>query len=594
MRFDRAVRSISFLIFLFSFQSFAQGAPSRTEILPLSQVRPGMQGVAYTVFQGTKPEPMALEVLGILRNALGPKNDLILIRLQGEKPDYTGVVAGMSGSPVYVDGKLLGALSYRIGVFTKEPIAGVTPIEQMLEINELDRTLPAITAADRNDTNAKDSMSGAGTAPPAFESYARTLTPIGAPLVFNGFSEETLRRFGPQIASAGLLPVMGIGTTSDAKQPEPIEPGSSVGIVLVRGDMDISATCTVTYEDAERLLACGHPLLGFGQVDMPMTKSTVITTLASEYNSFKIASTTETVGTFRQDRATGVMGRFDQQARMVPVTVNFRGGAKDRQFHYEMLNSPRLTPLVMMITVFNALQSLNEHGENVSYRLHGAITVKGFPKVTMQNMYASADAIPTPFLAALGIGEKFSRIYNNLYQEPQIDGVEMNFEQIQDRRVANLELARTSVVEARPGDLVTIEAVLRPYRGERVVRRIPVRIPMSAARGTLRILVSDGDTLDRVRKAPALNRKLDLAATIAALNKDRTNSRLYVSLLDQNPQALVEDKVLPTLPLSVMNVMDGLRGTQDMVVLNESAVQESSVALDFVVSGAQVITITIK
>ncbi|MBI2682185.1 MAG: hypothetical protein HYX26_03040 [Acidobacteriales bacterium] len=504
MRFDRAVRSISFLIFLFSFQSFAQGAPSRTEILPLSQVRPGMQGVAYTVFQGTKPEPMALEVLGILRNALGPKNDLILIRLQGEKPDYTGVVAGMSGSPVYVDGKLLGALSYRIGVFTKEPIAGVTPIEQMLEINELDRTLPAITAADRNDTNAKDSMSGAGTAPPAFESYARTLTPIGAPLVFNGFSEETLRRFGPQIASAGLLPVMGIGTTSDAKQPEPIEPGSSVG------------------------------------------------------------------------------------------TVNFRGGAKDRQFHYEMLNSPRLTPLVMMITVFNALQSLNEHGENVSYRLNGAITVKGFPKVTMQNMYASADAIPTPFLAALGIGEKFSRIYNNLYQEPQIDGVEMNFEQIQDRRVANLELARTSVVEARPGDLVTIEAVLRPYRGERVVRRIPVRIPMSAARGTLRILVSDGDTLDRVRKAPALNRKLDLAATIAALNKDRTNSRLYVSLLDQNPQALVEDKVLPTLPLSVMNVMDGLRGTQDMVVLNESAVQESSVALDFVVSGAQVITITIK
>jgi hypothetical protein len=418
------------------------------------------------------------------------------------------------------------------------------------------------------------------------------LQPIAAPLVFNGFSEETLQRFAPYFKAAGVTPVMGVGSSSDEKQPEPIEPGSSVGAVMVRGDMDISATCTVTYMDPQRLLACGHPLMQFGAVDMPMTKSTVLATLPSPMNAFKIANSTEAIGSFLQDRHTGIMGRFGSASKMVPITLNVHGTSGPKSFHYEMLNSPRLTPVAMMATVFNALQALNEQGDEISYRMNGRINVKGYPAVTLNDMFAPTETQPTSFQAALNVGERFGRIYDNAYQAPEVEGVVLDFDVIRERRFAQLETARVDVTEARPGDEVTIEAVLRPYRGDRIIRRIPVKIPTSAPKGPLRILVSDADTLDRARKATA--RKLDLAATVASLNNERPNSTLYVSMLQSNPQALVEDKVMPTLPLSVINVMDGLRGTQDMVVSAESSVDESATPLDFVVSGSQVLTITVK
>jgi hypothetical protein len=281
---------------------------------------------------------------------------------------------------------------------------------------------------------------------------------------------------------------------------------------------------------------------------------------------------------------------------MIPVRITLHGGAAPKTFNYEMMNSPRLTPLLVTVSVYNALLALNEHGEESTYRMRGKIDVNGFPTVALQNMFAPADGGGnTAIAAALAVGDKFGRIYDNAYQAPEIKGINLDFDLVRERRWARLESARTDVTEARPGQEVTVEVVLRPYRGERVVRQIPVRIPTSTPKGNLRILVSDADTLDRARRLnPAFARKLDLASTIAALNKDRVNSRLYVSLLEQNPQAIVEDKVMPALPLSVMNVMDGLRGTQDMIVSNESAVNEASTPLDFVVAGAQVISIRIK
>lgn len=574
--------------------------------MSLADIKPGMKGVARTVFQGTVPEDMGFDVLGVMKNANGPQSHMILVRLTGTKPEFTGVVAGMSGSPAYIDGKLIGALAFRVGVFSKEPIAGITPIGEMLEINELDRTPPpqssyAPPAGDREaerkqsrptsqtqtSTGANGSLDG--------NTLTQQMTPIAAPLVFNGFTEETLKRFAPQFAGAGVMPVMGLGSSSDAAQPEPIEPGSSVGIVLARGDMDIAATCTVTYINPERLLACGHPLFQFGLVDMPMTKSTVLATLPSPLNAFKIATSTETIGSFKQDRHTGIMGRFGAHARMIPVSLTLHGGPKPKIFKYEMMNNPRLTPVLVMATVFNALQALNEHGEEATYRLRGKIAVNGYPSVQLQNMYAPGDGVPTSAAVALSVGDKFSRIYDNAYQAPEIKGIDLDFDVVRERRWARLESARTDVTEARPGQEVTVEVVLRPYRGERVMRQIPVRIPTSTPKGNLRILVSDADTLDRARRVnPAFSRKLDLSATIAGLNKDRVNSRLYVSLLEANPQAIVEDKVMPALPLSVMNVMDGLRGTQDMIVSSESAVNESSTPLDFVVTGAQIITVRVK
>ena len=571
--------------------------------MPLAQVHEGMKGTALTVFQGVKPESMDVEVLGVLRNVNGPKGDIILVRLHGSKPEYTGVVAGMSGSPVYFDGKLAGALAFRIGEFSKEPIAGVTPIEEMLEINALDHspaqgpapaTMRASVSMQGGTTQTASPSESAALPAPNYSSY---LKPIETPLVFNGFSEETLQRYGPQFAAAGIAPVMGIGSASDRKQPEPIEPGSAVSAVLVRGDMDIAATCTVTYVDPQRLLACGHPLLQFGEVDLPMTKANVLATLPSPLNAFKIVNATETVGAFVQDRQNGIMGVPGRESKMIPVTVAMRSGAATKEFHYEILNNARLSPLAMMATVFNALHGTNEYGENITYRMNGVLSVKGYPDVTLRNMFAPQDnGQPAAALAAATIGDRFGRIYSNPLDAPDVQGVKLDFDLVRERRSARLETARTDMTEARPGDQIMVETVIRPYRGERLVRQIPIRIPTSTSKGMLRILVSDGDTLDRMRRGmPMMNRGLGLAPTIALLNKERANDRVYVSLIGSDPEAMVADKVMPTLPLSVMNVMDNMRGTQDMVVLGESSVSEASTEpLDYVVSGAQMLTITIK
>jgi hypothetical protein len=569
------------------------------ETLPITQIHAGMRGVAYTVFQGTKPEAMEVEVLGILKNVDGPKGDVILVRLGGAKAEYNGVVAGMSGSPVYLDGKLAGAVAFRIGEFSKEPIAGVTPIAEMLEISALDRTPTEVPV----DSKAavlparKVSSPGVNGGEESIQDFANYLKPIETPLVFDGFSEDTVKRFASQFASAGIVPVMGAGSVSDAKQPEAIEPGSAVSAILVRGDMDIAATCTVTYMDANHLLACGHPLMQFGMVDLPMTKAQVLATLPSPLNAFKIVNATETIGAFVQDRHNGILGEFGKSADMIPVTLSIHGGSAAKQFHYEVLNNARLSPVAMMATVFNALHGVNEYGEETTYRMSGHINVNGYPEVAMRDMFATIDGgQPGAMLAAISLGERFSRIYDNPYSVPAIRGVQLDFEMEHDRRWARLDNARTDVTEARPGDDIVIEAMLRPYRGDSVVQQIHVRIPPSASKGPLRVLVSDGDTLDRFRRGgPTFVRKLDLASTIAYLNKEHVSNRVYVSLLEADPEAMIADKVMPSLPLSIMNVMDGMRGTQDMVVSNESSVNEAATpALDYVVSGAQLLTVNIK
>jgi len=593
------------------FFACAQAVPSAQaahdpQTIPVSQIHAGMHGVAYTVFQGVKPESMDVEVLGVLHNVNGPKGDIILVRLHGQKVEYTGVVAGMSGSPVYLDGKLAGALAFRIGEFSKEPIAGVTPIADMLEISALDHSPAEETSAVKPSvSNVTGKTAGPGESFPlpgstqesTGKDFSNYLKPIETPLVFNGFSEQAIQLFSGQFASAGITPVMGAGSISNDKQPEPLEAGSAISAILVRGDMDIEATCTVTYVDAQRLLACGHPLLQFGSVDLPMNKAEVLATLPSPMNAFKIVNTTEAVGTFVQDRHTGIMGVFDRQPEMIPVSLNIHSSTGTKEFRYEVLNNPKLTPVALMVTVFNALHGVNEFGEEITYRLAGSIGVKGFPEVTMRNMFAPVEGgQPAAMQAAMSLGERFGRIYDNPYNAPAIEGVKLDFDLVRERRWARLESARTDVTEARPGQDITLETVLAPYRGERIVQQIKVKIPTSASKGTLRILVSDGETLDRMgRGNPAFGRKLDLASTISLLNKEHSNNRVYVSLLEADPEARVADKVMPTLPISIMNVMDGMRGNQEMVVSGESNVDETATAsLDYVVSGAQLLTVTVK
>ena len=581
-------------------------APAVTRFFPLSEVRRGMRGVAYTVFEGVNPEPMEVEILGVLKDSLGPGQDMILARLHGVKPEYTGVVAGMSGSPVYIDGRLAGALSYRIGQFSKEPIAGITPIESMLQVRDGDgASVDGKAEEQRQNTGVVRGASGRTFAQDDGE-FARgggqpEMRAMETPLVFGGFSPETVERFGDRFRAMGLTPVAGLGGADDkAVQPEPLVPGSAVSAVLVRGDLSMAGTCTVTYVDPKRLLACGHPITQNGPVAMPMTKANVLVSLASPLNAFKIINTTQTVGAFTEDRASAIMGRFGVTARMIPVEVEVtppveggRTGAA-KTFHFEVLDNRQLTPSTMLVSVYQSLQVNNISDAEMSYRLTGEIDVKGMPAVRLEGVMAQSEFNPATINAALLVNDRFSKVYENAQDQPVVTRMQLKAEAIPARMTATLESARLSTLEARPGDEIEVEATLHPYQAEAKLVRVKVKLPADLTPGAMRVMVSDGATLDRLTTHAGGERGAGLEDTIAALNRMHANDRVYVALLDHAPQALLESEALPGVPLSMANVLEPLKDAQKMQLTGESVVDAGSTEAGYAVSGSQVLTLMVK
>lgn len=581
----------------------AMGGSGEAKIFPLAEVRRGMQGVAYTVFEGVNPEPMQVEILGVLRDSLGPGQDMILARLHGTKPEFTGVVAGMSGSPVYIDGRLVGALSYRIGQFSKEPIAGITPIEQMLEVRDGEVRPAAARGVDQSGAREASTQG----LPAVNANGGVEMQAMETPLVFSGFSQETVERFGDRFRAMGLTPVAGLGSAdSKAAQPEPLVPGSAVSAVLVRGDLSVAGTCTVTYVDPTRLLACGHPITQYGPVDMPMTKAAVIATLPSPLNAFKIVNTTETVGAFTEDRASAVMGRFGAKARMIPVTVRVvqpvvpatdgsQAATKEKTFHFEVLDNRQLTPSAMLVSVYQSLQSTNTSAAEMSYRLSGEIGMQGQPAVRMAGIVAQNELYPAAINAALFVNDKFSRVYGNAMDQPVVTGLKLKMEGIPERRTAVLESARLDAIEARAGDTVDAEVTLRPYQAEPRVIRLKVKLPGSLGSGPLRVLISDGATVDRLLGSGSQGQAaVGLADAVEQMNRLHGNNKVYVTLLSREAQAVVDGETMPGVPLSMANVLAPLKDAQRMKLNGESAVEAASAETGYAVSGSQVLTLIIR
>jgi hypothetical protein len=574
-------------------------------VFPLSQVHRGLRGVAYTVFEGTQPEAMEVEIIGLLHNALGPGQDMILARLVGAKPEYTGVVAGMSGSPVYIDGKLLGALSYRIGQFSKEPIAGITPIAQMFQV----RDQPAPPATEMALAAATEPANSAPSSPAATPvAEAGSMQPIETPLVFSGFSAEAIKLWHDNLPASGLTASSGVGGgSSNQSQPEPIVPGSAISAVLVRGDLDISATCTVTYVDAKQLLACGHPITQYGPVSMPMTKAEVLATLASPLNAFKIINTTETVGSFTQDRQSAIGGLLGTTARMIPVSVTIshespetsdpNSGNKPgpRKLHFEVVDNPQITPVAIMVSIYQALLQNNAYAEEASYRMNASIDLDGYPSVHLDSLVAPTDQAPASLQAAITVGRNFAQLYDNAARLTNVRSVNVEFEAIPGRQSLQLESVISSATRVHPGDSITIDATVRPYHGEPRNVRIPVTLPASLPQGPLRIVVSDAGTLDRITQSSRGNgRPLDISASIAQMNSLHTNDRIYVTLLEPNAQAVLDGRTLAALPISMANVFEPLRSNQEMTLSGESAVSAGSVPAGGMLTGQQVLSLQVE
>ena len=569
-------------------------APTSTEIIPLSQVRPGMQGYAYTIFAGDQVEKFDLEVIGIMPNFLGPRQTIILVQLKGPKVEHTGVVAGMSGSPVYFEGRLAGALSLKLGVFTKEPIGGVTPIEDI--IRPQPQPSAQNVASDAPGTQLQlpqDAASRTGLP------TGSALEPIETPLVFSGYQPEALRQFAGQLQSFGFVAAQG-GTAAPKPDDGHLLPGDMAGMVLVQGDTSISSACTVTAIRANQVYLCGHPFLSLGDVQFPMARTEVVTTLSSELASTKIINVGGSIGTITGDHLTAVTGKLGAPPPMIPIDLTLVVGGTEKKLHFEMVNHPKLTPLLVGLTVFNGLTQNSLYGEGTTLHLSGDVLVHGHAPVQIENTFAPGDAFsPDGLPIALNIQNVFNRLFTNTRETPVFDRISLRVESVPGRQSFSIESAWLEKGEAAPGDTLRVRVLLRPYRGPARVEETTVRVPDQATRGTtLRVLVTDGDMLNRASRgfsfASAGGSNAGLDQLIALLNRERRNDRLYVGLFAPTPTILWDDKELPNIPLSQINVIDGRPTPGTVQILRESLASESSIALGGPVTGVISLNLQIR
>jgi len=583
----------------------------KVEIMRLSEIKPGMKGTAWTVFQGTEAEPVPVEIVGLWKNAWGPRQDIILAKMGG-KATRTNVAGGMSGSPVYVGGKLVGAVALRLSVFSPDAICGITPIELMLEINDFDHSRP-------EDARTPDKLQARGPevpvpgellGQPVAAGGSPMMIPIEAPLVFSGFTESTLREFGPMFQQLGITAAQGGGAGAALHTNQPaagwehsLNPGEAVAGVLVNGDMGVTGLGTVTYNDGKRVLAFGHSFFNLGPVDMPMSKGEVLMTLSSSYQPNKFANATDIVGSLRQDRHSGIMGVLGARSDMIPVTMQVRSldakeavrGEKD--FHFNIFVQQKWTPYLMMLTLYNSISGLNEFVDEATYRLNGKVELTGQRNVSLSTMQASGDMpMPAPLMLAGWFSEKLNRLYLNNVNPPDVTRVTVTVDLLPERRVAAIENAWVANPEVQAGDEVPVKVFLRPYRGEPLQREFKVKIPPGLAKGDHRILLSDADTVNRMQNmAGMMNRFIDLPGTVSLLNQERTNNKLYVSLVESSPTAYYDDKTLPSLPASVLNVMQaGRASNRSLFTSPETATEQMALPFDYVVSGSYSLRIHVK
>jgi hypothetical protein len=570
----------------------------KVEIFHLKDIKPGLTGTAWTVFEGMEPEPVPIEIVGVWKNGSGPRQDVILAKMGG-KAKITNVAAGMSGSPVYIDGKLVGAVALRMSVFSPDAVCGITPIELMLEIPEFDQSRPM-------DARTPDK-------PVASRAAAQiaqwNMTPIDTPLVLSGFSAQTITAFSPFFNQMGITAVQG-GSGAGPLTAKPVagwrdslNPGEAISGVLVSGDMSATGMGTVTYNDGKKVLAFGHPFFNLGPVDMPMAKSEILMVLSSAFQPTKFGNATGVVGALHQDRFSGIMGELGAEAPFIPVHLNVRSlnntGAPvtEKRLEFKVFVHQKWTPFLMMLTLYQSLQQMNEFADDITYRMNGHVDVEGGRSINVSTMLAPSEAPVAPPMALAGWwGDKFNRLFLNPVAMPKLKSVEITVDLLPERRTAAIDYAWTPLTDVDAGTEIPVKVFLRPYRGERIERDVQVKIPAGMPKGEHRILFSDADTLNRMQNAAVLgNRYMDIPETISLLNQERGNSRLYVSLVEGRPTYYADDKTLPSLPQSVLNVLQAERtSTRVLVGTPESATEQLAVPIDQMVSGSYSLKINVK
>ena len=589
------------------------GAEWGFPVMPLNEIKPGMQGAGRTVYYGQTIEEFQVEILDIVRNQY-PDFDIILVRLSGEKAEKNGVVSGMSGSPVYIDGKLVGAVAYRMGMFLKEPIAGVMPIENMLRIEENSRYYKKERNAFvhyRNDylhaclSGHTDSLWNnllTGQISPV----SAMLKPIETPLIFSGIQPEIIEPYQDMFSAMGFTSTIGGSITPSADSADTLQPGSAVSTVLISGDAGIAATGTVTAVDGDKLLAFGHPVFSLGAVNLPLYGARIHWTVASLMGSNKMATPTRLLGTFQQDRLAGALGNLNAKPLWVPVSLKTKSlHGRDDEYEFKMAWDPALNhllPFYLRIALVQAMNVSRYAGGQHSLRLRGSIEMQTGEQVEFDDLFSSNQrfgysATGTDFIQASDlVTSALGALMINDFDTPQVKQVTLSAETLPGERKTRIESIWLDKTQAEPGDTVWVTVSLRDSHDRRSKLVRPLIIPQHLKAGRAHILVGGG--LFLAQYEAKINRELFVPHSfddlVRILEDRRKPQNLVLQLRSTGNNLVVEGQRMLSVPPSVMNVMDNQGQSQNGTPLHNYAYVQDVVELDQVVYGIKRHTLLIK
>ncbi len=576
-------------------------APTATELMSFSEVRVGMVGTGYTVVRGTEPESFSAEVLGVLHNVF-PGHDLIVARLTGLGLEQAGVLAGMSGSPVYIDGRLVGAVAYRLVNFGHEAVAGIVSIEDMLQVSTLEsggpRTSVAVDVSPALVLHAAaDLLTGTGgsAALDPLRGAMQGVRPISTPVAMGGLDPSVVGRVAPPFEARGWTPTR-CGPAGAMEIDAYLEPGGMVGVQLVRGDVNITASGTITYRDDDRLLAFGHPFLHGGNVDFPMVPAQVITVLSSAQASSKLAAAgDQVVGAVRQDRQTAILGVIGEQPRMVPVRTRIESAGRSERLDFEIVADRLITPLYLFFGLVSGVQSLDRTFGEGSIEVDARIDLGDeLGSVQFDNLFSSANQVILSLSSTLA--GLFGALYDNAFEPVDVEAIELSISLRQDRSSAAISRVWYDRATARPGETITLTVALKPYRGSEVFEQLEFTVPPGTPPGPVTLVVGDAASIDQ-QEAVAIqgtNQPRNLAHVVRVLNSIRRSDRLYLQATRLATGALLNGETLPALPPSVLQVLSSEQARGDVVRVDRAVILETVKPVDYVVSGSHKIEIQVR
>src|SRR2546427_2908302 len=562
--------------------------PAQTAQMGIDELRPGMIGVGRTVFEGTRVEEFKVHIIGVLENVIGSHRNLILARLEGGPLAHTGVIAGMSGSPVYIDGRLIGAVSYALGSFSKEPIAGITPIAEMTDAASFNDTRPtgarvhvdfpvtreSLTTAFRKalnwnrpfaerpgDAQLLSAAGAPGIVGVSGDQIGTLLRPIATPLVMSGFEPDVAETLGGALREQGFLPM---GSAAAGAHPGempyegPLKPGDAIGVLFVTRRLQLGGTGTVTHLDGTPVYALGHPMYNLGPTEFPMTRAYVYTVLPSLFASMKLSSTGDVIGTFLQDRATTIAGRLGPGPQLIPLTLTLESDrTTKRTFNFGLVNDQLFTPLMTYATILNTASSYERQFGTATFQVRGTAKIKKHDAIAFNNLFSGDQA---SMGAAAYIVAPITYLVGNDFEKVQLESMDITLSTAEEPKTATRERVWLDDPRPRAGRTVPLKMLLRTSRGDDIVRTLPIEIPSNAS-GSLSVLVTDGARLSQAeqRETRTPNQQRSVDQMIRLLNKGRRNNTLYVKLLGSDAGAVVNGELLSSLPPSVLGVLESDR-----------------------------------